>query len=403
MIARLKSLFRAQQAWRSLPDDAKAEARRDAAGLPESDPGSDGVEAAALQWIFDAQDHSRSADGGFARHYSLVSGWGRSYPETSGYLIPTLLAAAERKQLPEARQRAYRALEWLVGIQLPDGGFFGGVVGASPQVPVTFNTGQILFGLVAGYQCFGDRFAEPMHRAARWLIDTIDADGCWRRYPTPFAIGGEKTYDTHTAWALIEAARATGVQAYADAAHSNTMWALGLQNSAGWFDKCCLSDPTAPLTHTLGYALRGVVEVQRHTGDETLSAAATAAADSLCAAVSADGFLAGRLRSDWQPAVTWACLTGSAQIAHSLLLLSSGNGRDTYRRTASEMLRYVRRTVQSRGHVGVRGGVKGSFPADGDYGRFEFLAWAAKFLLDANAAEQRLIQDAGTTRQATIR
>ena len=176
------------------------------------------------------------------------------------YVIPTLLRIAERRQNPEARDRARRALEWLVRIQRQDGSFHGGVVGAKPQVPVTFNTGQILFGLVAGYRTFGDQFEEPMHRAARWLVDTIDRDGCWRRHPTPFAIAGDKSYDTHTAWALVEAAKATGVQTYADTALSNARWAITLQNSRGWFDKCCLTDPSTPLTHTLGYAIRGVVE-----------------------------------------------------------------------------------------------------------------------------------------------
>jgi hypothetical protein len=44
-----------------------------------------------LAWIGRAQDHSRSADGGVARHFCLLSGWGPSYPETTGYIIPTLI------------------------------------------------------------------------------------------------------------------------------------------------------------------------------------------------------------------------------------------------------------------------------------------------------------------------
>src|ERR1700737_169589 len=38
-----------------------------------------------------ARDHSLSADGGVARHYCLVTGWGSSYPETTGYIIPTII------------------------------------------------------------------------------------------------------------------------------------------------------------------------------------------------------------------------------------------------------------------------------------------------------------------------
>ena len=36
----------------------------------------------------------------------------------------------------------------------------------------------------------------------------------------------------------------------------------------------------------------------------------------------------------------------------------------------------------------VRGGVKGSFPIYGDYGAYQYLNWACKFLIDALLCEQ---------------
>jgi hypothetical protein len=51
---------------------------------------------------------------------------------------------------------------------------------------------------------------------------------------------------------------------------------------------------------------------------------------------------------------------------------------------------FVRRTVRIDGPPDIRGGVKGSFPVDGDYGRFEYLNWAAKFTVDANIKELAL-------------
>ena len=36
----------------------------------------------------------------------------------------------------------------------------------------------------------------------------------------------------------------------------------------------------------------------------------------------------------------------------------------------------------------VRGGVKGSFPVNGEYGRLEYLNWAPKFFVDANMLER---------------
>jgi hypothetical protein len=74
---------------------AKAERRRDrSAGLGE-DQGIERTMAESLAWLSRAQDHSTSHDGGVARHYSIISGWGASYPETTGYIAPTLLTCGE--------------------------------------------------------------------------------------------------------------------------------------------------------------------------------------------------------------------------------------------------------------------------------------------------------------------
>ena len=135
-----------------LPAAAKAERRKDALGLPSYDPGVERAIDEGIAWLGRAQDHSTSADGGVARHYSLVTGWSTSYPETTGYIIPTMLSYARLRGDETARQRAQRMLDFLVANQLPDGGFQGSSIGAKHVVPVTFNTGQILLGLASGVQ-----------------------------------------------------------------------------------------------------------------------------------------------------------------------------------------------------------------------------------------------------------
>ena len=39
--------------------------------------------------------------------------------------------------------------------------------------------------------------------------------------------------------------------------------------------------------------------------------------------------------------------------------------------------------------------MNGSFPVDGEYGKFEYLSWAAKFFIDANILELELSSPAG--------
>jgi hypothetical protein len=368
----------------SLPRAAKLAKAHDLQGLQATDPGCEAVIKAGLAWLGRAQDRSASNDGGFARDFSLVRGWATSYPETSGYIVPTLIAEAVYSRDPDLLARANRCLDWLLAIQFPDGGFQGGRVDQSPRVPVTFNTGQILLGLAAGAAHLDrDKYLEPMRKAASWLRDSLDEDGCWRKHPTPFSARGEKAYETHVSWGLFEAARVAPDDGFGEAGVKQVRWALTKQQPNGWFASNCLEEPEAPLTHTIGYVLRGVVEAHLWSKDAAFLDAACRTADGLMPVVASDGRLPGRLDDNWRGTVDWVCLTGSAQIAHSLFVLSRLTGNIGYKHGAKALNAYVRRSVALTGDADRLGGVKGSFPVHGEYGRFQYLNWACKFLIDS--------------------
>ena len=372
-----------------LPAAARVERRKDAQGLPDTDPGVDRVIDEGTAWLARAQDYSASSDGGVARHYSLITGWATSYPETTGYIMPTMIEYAKLSGDQKFLERARRILDWLVAIQLPCGGYQGGLIDAKPIVPVTFNTGQILLGLASGVAEFGD-YKQTLIRAADWLVATQDDDGCWRRFPTPFAESGEKTYETHVSWGLFEAERVMPGRGYGEAGLKQVRWALNWQRQNGWIDKCCLTDPTQPLTHTFGYALRGIIEAYRLSEDMFFLDGARRTADGLLTALGEDGYLPGRLYPDWRSARNWACLTGTVQIAICWLILYQFTGNTDYRDAGFRANQYVRRTISVEGSPAVRGAVKGSFPVDGSYGQYEYLSWAVKFAVDSNMLERDL-------------
>jgi hypothetical protein len=136
--------------------------------------------------------------------------------------------------------------------------------------------------------------------------------------------------------------------------------------------------------------LRGFVEGYRFSSDAEIAAVGRRTADGLLSALRIDGFLPGRLNPDWSAAASWACLTGTAQVAHSWLLLYEDTGDGRYLDAGRRANAYVRRTVRLDAPEGIRGGVKGSFPIDGEYGSFEYPNWAAKFLIDSLVAEQHI-------------
>ncbi|MGQ0766668.1 MAG: hypothetical protein ACT4OZ_13500 [Gemmatimonadota bacterium] len=365
---------------------AREERSRDRTRPLEPDPGPSRAIEGALAWLQAAQDNSLTSDGGVAHSFSVLGGWTPSYPETTGYIVPTMLDCATRFGRAELRQRALRMLDWLVSIQLGDGGFQGGVIGATPVVPVTFNTGQILLGLAAGAR-EDVRYAVAMERAAQWLATTQDADGCWRRFRTPFAGGGDKTYETHVSWGLYEALRVQAQASWLDAANSQVEWALRRQLPNGWFEGNCLDDNDRPLTHAIGYALRGILEAWRFTGDVQLLDAAERAGRGAIAALGPDGRLPGRIDRNWRGAVPWVCLTGSVQIAHCWLMLYKATGDQRFLDAGRRANSFVRRTIRWSGDPGMVGGVKGSLPVDGGYMTWALPNWAAKFLVDSNLLE----------------
>lgn len=384
----LKQRLASTLEWTRLPASARQEIKADRGGRLGIDAGPAEVIEPLADWLLDAQRLSSSHDGGYARHFSIVSGWGPSYPETTGYIIPTLLDVAAHRNDEKYAHSARTALDWCRKIQFPDGGFQGGIINAQPLVPVTFNTGQILIGLAAGVRHFND-YHDATRRAAHWLADSLDNDGCWRRYPTPFAARGDKTYETHVAWGLFEAARALNDASFGAAGLKNVRWALTKQHANGWFADCCLSNPAAPLTHTIGYALRGIIEAQRYAPHASLLAAAEKTAQALLTVIEPSGRIAGCFDAHWRATVAWSCLTGAVQIAACWFLLFDITGKREYLEAARRANHFFRRTLHLEGPSGLRGGVKGSYPVDGEYGRFELLNWANKFAIDANLMELR--------------
>lgn len=378
MLNTLKSLY---NDFQLAPAEREAK-KRDAAGLPFADPGIDAAVAACTAWLGRAQDCSATADGGVARDYHVAKGWATSYPETTGYIIPTLLTLGE-----EARAR--RMLDWLCAIQLEDGGFQGGKIDAVPVQSVTFNTGQILIGLAIGARVLGDeKYLTAMHGAARFLRDSLDPDGCWRSHPSPFTHAGEKAYETHVSWGLFEAERTAPGEGYGAAGLRQVGWALGKMQANGWVDDCCLQHKDRPLTHTLGYYLRGVVEAHRLSGEQRYLDAALKMAHGLVGVLRSDGALPGRLRSDWSAAVEWSCLTGNVQVAESLFYLAPLGGGDAFAKAGKGLNAFVRRTIAVEGNPDLVGGVRGSFPIDGEYGQWAYLNWAAKFAIDSFLVEK---------------
>ncbi|MBF0625667.1 MAG: methyltransferase domain-containing protein [Magnetococcales bacterium] len=349
--------------------------------------------AAALDWLRRAQD--ATPDGGVSRGYAMGwsepfqgRGWQPAYPETTGYLIPTLFDCAARLDQPDLARRALAMADWEIAIQMPSGAVMGGTLPPPgriiPPTPAIFNTGQVLLGWERAYRETGaGRFLDAAARAARFLVAHQSADGAWRRGNSRFADASATTYNARVGWALIRLGRTAGAPAWQEAGLRNLRYTLARQRDNGWFEDNCLSDPRHPLLHTLCYAMEGLLGGAELLEDAAWLAAVQRPADHLLERLSPEGRLPGRLDAQWRGTVDWDCLTGSAQLAGIWLTLARLTGEERYREPARRVLRFLKGTQNcTTPHPGLRGGIKGSYPFDGGYGRLELLNWAAKFFVD---------------------
>ncbi len=338
--------------------------------------------ASAVAWLCHAQDvrDSEADAGGVAAGWSFEDGWLPSYPETSGYIVETLVAAAELLDRPELVGRAHRILDWELSIQRGDGAF-PGHFGEAGSAPVVFNTGQIIHGMVTGFQRLGrDDCLDAAVAAGRWLASFQEADGCWR---TNVHNGCVHTYNSRAAWAVARAGVAAEDRELLAVARRNLDWALTQQRASGWFTANAFTRDRDPFTHTIAYAIRGLLEGGLLLDDDRFVAAATRAARALAEAQAEDGSLAGTFGDGWRPTARYCCLTGLAQMAINWLRLAEAAGEGELVASARRAIGYLKRCHRRTGPPEVAGGVAGSTPIWGGYSRFEYPNWAPKFFADA--------------------
>jgi hypothetical protein len=346
---------------------------------------------AALAWLERAQD--ATPDDGVARSYSVAwnphfesRGWRPSYPETTGYIIPTLFDAARYLDSPKLRERAIRMADWEIEVQLDSGAVQGGVINhQSKPTPAVFNTGQVILGWVRAYrETQRAAYLDAANRAADYLLDVQDSDGSFCKGRSDFARTDCTTYYSRVAWPLCMLGKQIEEPRYVEAGMRGIDFALTKQRPNGWWADNCLSDRERPLLHTIAYATRGVLEAGILLNRDDYIEAAKRTAGALAKAQRRTGGLAGRFADDWTEAARWECLTGNAQTAIIWWKLAELTGDAELEVRARHACRMLMSTQnRTAPDPGLAGGIKGSYPLDGDYGRFEVLNWATKFFVDA--------------------
>ena len=244
-----------------------------------------------------------------------------------------------------------------------------------------FDTGQDLFGLTRNFVETGDeQFLDAASKATRWLIDSMEENGCWERNTH---LGFVHAYNTRSAWAMLEYATVAGDGEAYEAACKNIDWAL-TQNENGLYRNCAFRPGLPPFTHTIAYAVRGILEAARLTNNAKYLDAALTSAERVSKYVDEQGFMPGRISVEGKPRSNSCCLTGNCQMSIVWYLLAATTGDQSLLSVADRSLEYVM-SVQdiNTSNKDVCGAIKGSHPIWGKYTPLAYPNWATKFFIDA--------------------
>ena len=344
---------------------------------------------AAADWLKRAQDATN--DGGFVGRYNLRTGWSSSYPETTGYIIPTLLRLADTLGDDEYLRRAERAIEFLLSVQLPSGAFPGAEIAENSTNPSPFNTGQIMHGLQAWTKRTGDeRCRTALFRAGRWLCEIQDPSGAWLKF---FYQELATDYSAHLTCWLAEAGEFLGDEPMLQASSKHLAWVLRHYDAErSWFNLCGFSaqDHAAhrSVTHTIAYTIWGVMRTAEVVKSAEGKAAAEGAAYAALRRLELSKRLPGILDHGWKPQANFTCLTGNVQMALIWLHMYSEHGDPRLLNAALKSIDIVKAAqAMDAADPGVRGGIAGSQPVWGDYISHAFPNWAAKYFIDALLAK----------------
>ena len=257
------------------------------------------------------------------------------YPEVTGYFIPTLLLWGER-------EFSLEIAKGVINYQNRDGSF-----NAPDGVPYTFDTGQVIRGLVSVFDLF-PQVKNPLEKACNWVLKHIQNNG---RITTPDTkMWGNITDERINLYVLpplIEAGKKLNNPKYINAAYKALNY---YKQKKGLIEFNTLS-------HFYGYILEALCDL----GEYDLVEKAITMIKNL---QKKDGSIPAYKDS------LWVCIPGLAQLAIVFYKLGMTNEGD-------KALQYLKK-VQN-----ITGGFLGSIGLGADYFPFEEISWAVKFFLDA--------------------
>jgi len=347
------------------------------------DPGLPYRTDAALSWV--RRSIEVTGGRGSSHSYSPVFGWAKAYPETTGYLIETLLDYAVLKQDPSLEQLAFSCADWLCTLQLPNGAFPGLLAGHNK--PSVFNTAQILFGLAAAHRRLtalgrpGSTYLLGLEHGVNWLNQVLEPDGAWRQ--AAYVPGFVPSYYTRAVWGVLNANEILQQADIQENMRRALYFYAGRFLPNGAVRDWGFRPAQAAFTHTIAYTLEGFLECAVALKEADILGKTIDSMNRLLHERERTGKTAGRYTQDWKGDTGFVCVSGNAQLSIVCRRLAQLTGASHFQAPADSLLLEVLGYQCLGNNRNTQGALPGSRPFWGPYMRFRYPNWGLKFFLDA--------------------
>jgi hypothetical protein len=323
-------------------------------------------------------------------------GWSCAYPETTGYIIPTLYdyLSFGTGKVGAVKKAIETSVEWLLSMQLPGGAFPGGhyvsretcylhskdylLRRPRPSAPSIFNSAQILHGLLRHYTETQDaRVLQSICCCNRFLIDCVEPDGHFKI--DAYTGTTSPAYFTLVSLRLAEAYSITKDEALRAAAKvSLDVVTSSADRNTYWIPKMGFHGREFAFTHTIAYTIEGlltsatILPADGHTWREL----AANALYRLFRISELNKKVPGGYSTGWSPRWDFECIPGNCQLGLCFLMIFESTGDARYLNAACRIYSSVLKARRSDGAI------PGSSPFWGPYMSMRYPNWGAKYFMD---------------------
>lgn len=323
-----------------------------------------------LIWIKKSFAHNNNL--GSSGWSNLLGKFSAPYPETTGYLIPTLINSSQYLNDSSYLLLAEKQVDFFSSIQNSDGSFYQSI---NNKAPIVFDTSQILLGLCAIYQYqINSKLLEQINLCLDWLLSLIDKKGHFTNYN--FTKQSCPAYYSRVFWAMLLAQKLLGLKAN-PLILSGVNSILQQRQSNNSFLQWGFDNESYVLTHNIVYTLRGLYETALLSDNKELLSVVENCINSIISKILADNKLYGAYNHQWEPDRSMVCSVGNAQLAYLMLTIDRSKYSVAIKKVLQPLLLKQSNTVVNKGAV------PSSLPIWGRYQRWRYTNWTQKFFCDA--------------------